>query len=136
MASRSEAQRLRRQREKAEARRIAYRVRENRKASRAETNAGVLSATTTPNRAQSAGHLVRGQTGSAMYRETCWKNGPEYVCLICRRISLSPSDHEVHTATEHLACSIPVIRLGDDRFYGGLGLVLHGGRGFNVWKPA
>lgn len=134
MTSRSEAQRLRRERERQERRRLAYALREKRKASRAGTNGGVSEPSRPSNRAQKVAHLTQGQIEGSLYRETAWRNGSEYVCLVCRFVSNSPAMHEVHTATAHLGCEIEATFNGE-RYYEGAGLLIDWRPGFNVWMP-
>ena len=89
-----------------------------------------------PIRAQRVGTNEGGQKEGALYRETAWRNGSEYVCLVCRAVSHSPAQHEIHVATEHLGCGISVKWLEPLRHYEGAGLVIDLQPGFNVWKPA
>lgn len=94
-----------------------------------------LPPTATPIRAQKAESIEHGQTDGSLYRETCWQNGSEYVCLICRWVSRTPAAHEVHTATAHLGCGIPVTWL-EERYYDGAALVPDFRSGVNVWRYA
>jgi len=134
MASRSEAQKLRRERERRERRQRGYLLREKRKASRAGTNRTISGDSNRRVHAQNVTHLEHGQTDGSLYRETAWRNGSEYVCLVCRFVSGSPAMHETHAATAHFGCEIEVKWRGEPRYYEGAGLVPDFRRGFNVWR--
>lgn len=133
--NRSEAQRMRREREREERRRAAYRLRENRKASRAETNGAVLGPSESRGRAQNSVYLVRGQTLDTTIASLGWKYGSEMVCLLCRRVSGTPSGHQAHFRLAHLDCGVES-KMRGDRYYEGQGLVADIRPGqINAWRP-